>query len=58
MAPRPQIVYRIVNKPCLEMCRLPHESAGCDDLIDEEPRLIGGEFEPFLFCDPLHDGVE
>src|ERR1700733_16168354 len=58
VAAHPQIVDRIVDEPWLEVRLLPHETARCHHLVDDELRLISSEIEPPFCSDPLHDGVE
>jgi hypothetical protein len=53
-----KIVDGIVDEARLEVWRLTHEAAGCDNLIDNEPRLIGGELEALLFDQFVHDRIK
>jgi hypothetical protein len=58
VAPDFQIVYRVVDISRLEVWRLPHEPASGDDLIDDESRLIGSQFESLLVDELAHNGIE
>src|ERR1700728_1124784 len=53
-----KVVDRIVDEARLEVWRLTHEAAGCDNLIDDKPGLIGCELEALFFDEFVHNGVE
>ena len=57
MPSHPQIVECVFNKPWLKMRRLLHEPACSDNLVDNEPWLIGRQFKPLFHRDLVHDEV-
>src|SRR5580700_3771076 len=54
----PQVAERVFDVERLHLRNPLHETTRCDDLIDDEFRLIGGQFEAFFYLDPVDDGVE